>query len=433
MGMPLKESFEFAVSAGAPPLDIDNIAAEHRTVGDRLAAVRKAKGLSYQDVFNGTKIKIANIAAIEAGERHALPAVPFTAGFVKAYAQFLGLNPEEYAAAYRAECKPTPVEGAAPTPQTTVAAPEAPTSTAPRVRTSTIEAAPPPAPSRNSLAIRPEKYVSYFGVGATVLCALWIGARVASPKAAPATPESRVEAVAAAPRALAAAPAAPSIKQTASTPIGSTGLGESQSADAPATALVERKDRPAATDRAGAVVAAVGPELSDAEKEKAEALAAALNPQTEVEAAAESEVAAPATPSLKLRSVPNEPADEAPAPTIVEAPALPAPPAAAPAPAPQLAVPAAAPKIIGARLTRNVEPKYPERCTRRAAPVETVELAFAISPQGAPTGVYVAESSNECFNSAAVNAAYNLRFAPRTADGKAVLEEGKKITFRFAR
>lgn len=435
MGMPVKDTSGVALEgrgARADAIDADMIASVQQTVGDRLAAVRKAKGLSYQDVFNGTKIKIANIAAIESGDRAALPATPFTAGFVKAYAQFLGLDPETYAAAYRAESPPP--NGAAfalasvstTEPATTMRGPRAPTLT-PHYEPAT------PAPSRNAQALRPENFVSYFGVAATVLCALWIGARIIAPKGEPAMPPTRVEAAAAAPGAAAlaaAAPASPSLKPAGAADTNASGAAQGRIGEEPTRALVDRQETGEvgpARDQSGSAAAAVPDSamteaptpLNESEREKAEALAAALNPQTE------RQPVPPAAPSRKPTNAANTATEEL-APPAVEVPS-PAPAAAIVTPPPQ------DPKVVEARLTRNVEPKYPERCARRAGAVETVELAFAITPQGAPTGVYVVDSSNECFNSAAVNAAYDLRFAPKTVDGKAVQQDGKRITLRFAR
>lgn len=437
MGMPVKDTSGVALNgraARADAIDAAMIASAQQTVGDRLAAVRKAKGLSYQDVFNGTKIKIANLAAIESGDRAALPATPFTAGFVKAYAQFLGLDPETYAAAYRAEliapstngeALPQPV-ASSPEPAAIIRAPGAPT------LTQQFEPA-PPASSRNAQPLRPENFVSYFGVAATALCALWIGGRIIAPKGEPAAPISRVETVAAGPGAAAlaaAAPASPSLKPAGGADANASGAAQGRIGEDPTRALVDRQETGEggpAPGQSGSAAAAVPDSamteaptpLSQSEREKAEALAAALNPR------AERNPTAPATPSRKPTNAANTATEEL-APPAVEVPS-PAPAAAVVTPPPQ------DPKVVEARLTRNVEPKYPERCTRRAAAVETVELAFAITPLGAPTGVYVVDSSNECFNSAAVNAAYDLRFAPKTVDGKAVQQDGKRITLRFAR
>lgn len=452
MGMPLKDA------SLETPNAADAFDAEWTTgrapVGDRLAAARKAKGLTYQDVFNGTKIKIANIAAIETGDHKALPAVPFTVGFVKAYAQFLGLSPEAYASDYRAECFHA---GAAAHKPGDAAAPAA----APPIAAPALEA-PEPAIARTARSATPETLVSWLGIGACVLCVLWIGARIVSPKGEAATPPSRIEAGApSAAAAAAAAPAAPSLKQTAVAPAGSAGTAQGEPGGQTMVALADDPQDSSAA-----------PTLSEEARQKAEALAAALNPSGGPKAPV------PAAPSLKppvMTSTPetavaedvgreNEEASQpasytdaseaappagpatpeaasvaAPNPTQVPAmtsasPSARQPAASAVPPEPQqAATPAANQRVVEAKLSRNVQPEYPDRCMRRAAAVETVELAFVITAEGTATGVYVAQSSNECFNSAALKAAYDLRFAPRTVNGKPVLQEGKRMTFRFAR
>lgn len=72
-------------------------------VGDRLAAARKAQGLSLDDVVVRTRIPLRHLEMIEAGNHSALPAIPYSAGFVKTYAQLVGLNGSELARDFRTE------------------------------------------------------------------------------------------------------------------------------------------------------------------------------------------------------------------------------------------------------------------------------------------------------------------------------------------
>jgi len=72
-------------------------------VGDRLAAVRKEQGLSLDDVVQRTRVPRRHLEMIEAGNYGALPALPYSAGFVKTYAQMLGLDGAALSRDFRAE------------------------------------------------------------------------------------------------------------------------------------------------------------------------------------------------------------------------------------------------------------------------------------------------------------------------------------------
>ena len=73
------------------------------TVGDLLRSARERKGLSLGQVEQGTRIRAKLLEALEQGDYAQLPAPVFVKGFLRNYAQFLELNPEEVLKAYRAE------------------------------------------------------------------------------------------------------------------------------------------------------------------------------------------------------------------------------------------------------------------------------------------------------------------------------------------
>ncbi len=76
-------------------IDLDaarNEAARAETVGQTLAKARAEAGLDLSEVVLATKIKQVHLEAIEASDMEALPAVPFTSGFIKVYATHLGLD-----------------------------------------------------------------------------------------------------------------------------------------------------------------------------------------------------------------------------------------------------------------------------------------------------------------------------------------------------
>ncbi len=66
-------------------------------VGDRLRAARTKAGLDLADIATKTRIPQRHLAAIEAGDYAALPALTYCVGFVKAYAR--ALNEDEVALA----------------------------------------------------------------------------------------------------------------------------------------------------------------------------------------------------------------------------------------------------------------------------------------------------------------------------------------------
>jgi cytoskeletal protein RodZ len=74
-----------------------------RRVGERLAAARKAQGLSLDDIVQRTRVPLRHLEMIEAGNHSALPAIPYSAGFVKTYGQTVGLDGAELARDFRQE------------------------------------------------------------------------------------------------------------------------------------------------------------------------------------------------------------------------------------------------------------------------------------------------------------------------------------------
>jgi len=59
-----------------------------------LKAAREAKGLSLEDVFSKTRVRVAYLQAIENKEFHLLPVPVYTKNFIKIYARFLGVDSE---------------------------------------------------------------------------------------------------------------------------------------------------------------------------------------------------------------------------------------------------------------------------------------------------------------------------------------------------
>lgn len=71
------------------------------TVGEILKNKRLEKKLNLIDVEKATKVRSKFLEAIEKNDFGSLPPATFTRGFIKNYATFLGLPPEEILAFYR--------------------------------------------------------------------------------------------------------------------------------------------------------------------------------------------------------------------------------------------------------------------------------------------------------------------------------------------
>lgn len=373
---------------GSNPAGLVPAAPETASVGRRLAAAREARGLSYEAVFDAIKVKVAHLAAIEAGDRAALPAAPFTAGFLKAYARFLGLDADELSSAYRAEIAPAP--------------------TAPAAAAATpVERPANPSPGR--LALPREKMVSLLGLIAALFCILWIAARVILPNGSPEAPERRVVAdgrrPASAPAAAVEAPA-PAASVSAADDLRPEPPAQATKPVAPAADRVELA--PARDAAARPSPAAIEP--APAELLETNQLTAAVIEPTVAAISDDAPEAAPAASAA--------PAEDSPiAPTDVETRLAPA--------------PAAEPTIVKARAIRSVAPKYPERCAAGAAVSESVALAFDVTAEGRAANARVETSSNSCFHSAALAALGRMRFSPRTIDGRPSVETGKGLTVQF--
>src|SRR3712207_3598640 len=72
-----------------------------QSVGERLRAAREAKGLSLEDVARQTRIPLRHLEHIEREEWDALPAVTYSVGFARSYANTIGLDGAEIGAEVR--------------------------------------------------------------------------------------------------------------------------------------------------------------------------------------------------------------------------------------------------------------------------------------------------------------------------------------------
>jgi cytoskeletal protein RodZ len=77
------------------------------TVGDYLRAAREHRGRSLPELADSTRIRRAYLAAIEEGNYSALPSRPFAVGYVRAYAEALGVDADAAAERFRGEMPDT--------------------------------------------------------------------------------------------------------------------------------------------------------------------------------------------------------------------------------------------------------------------------------------------------------------------------------------
>lgn len=71
-----------------------------KELGARLKKIREEKGISLEDLQEMTKIRKSYLVAIEEGNESVLPGEVYLKGFLKSYAQAIGMNPQEVMADY---------------------------------------------------------------------------------------------------------------------------------------------------------------------------------------------------------------------------------------------------------------------------------------------------------------------------------------------
>jgi transcriptional regulator with XRE-family HTH domain len=80
-------------------MDQDQLQAQ--SVGERLRVAREAKGLSLDDVARQTRIPVRHLEHIERGEWDALPAITYSVGFARSYANTVDLDGAQIGAEVR--------------------------------------------------------------------------------------------------------------------------------------------------------------------------------------------------------------------------------------------------------------------------------------------------------------------------------------------
>lgn len=88
-------------------MENEQIPEPRSNVGSLLRATRLRAGINLEQISAGLRIRRAYIAAIEDSNYQALPGAAYAAGFVRAYAEFLGLDSEEVVRRFRTESAST--------------------------------------------------------------------------------------------------------------------------------------------------------------------------------------------------------------------------------------------------------------------------------------------------------------------------------------
>ncbi|MBS3743322.1 MAG: energy transducer TonB [Wenzhouxiangellaceae bacterium] len=67
----------------------------------------------------------------------------------------------------------------------------------------------------------------------------------------------------------------------------------------------------------------------------------------------------------------------------------------------------------------RIPPQYPQRCMARADTLESVSVEFDVTPEGTVVNPRVLNSTNSCFNRAAMRAVERWRYNPKIVEGVA--------------
>lgn len=71
------------------------------TIGQKLKSAREGQGLSLSDIYQRTKIPVTHLQSIDNGAAEDLPEPVYVSGFIRRYAECVGLNPQSLVEEYR--------------------------------------------------------------------------------------------------------------------------------------------------------------------------------------------------------------------------------------------------------------------------------------------------------------------------------------------
>ena len=105
-----------SIRGEATPIATRPAARPRLSLPERLHAARERKGVDLYRAERDTKIRARYLAALEQGEYRELPGDVYTKGFLRNYALYLGLDPEEIVGQWRRERGDAPRSEARPRP-----------------------------------------------------------------------------------------------------------------------------------------------------------------------------------------------------------------------------------------------------------------------------------------------------------------------------
>ncbi len=73
-------------------MNAETLALGKETLGEHLQRKREESGFSLQEISEKTRIRTYYLESIEKGEYHRLPCLPYNRGFVRAYAEYIGVD-----------------------------------------------------------------------------------------------------------------------------------------------------------------------------------------------------------------------------------------------------------------------------------------------------------------------------------------------------
>src|SRR5688572_25847284 len=94
-GLPEAEARGVAGGKRPPPWEKEAVPTETGSFGDWLRRQREMREINLRDIAERTKISLRYLQAMEADRFDLLPAPIFAKGFLREYARYVGLSPDE--------------------------------------------------------------------------------------------------------------------------------------------------------------------------------------------------------------------------------------------------------------------------------------------------------------------------------------------------
>lgn len=79
----------------------------------------------------------------------------------------------------------------------------------------------------------------------------------------------------------------------------------------------------------------------------------------------------------------------------------------------------------------RIPPQFPDRCQSRASDEEIVVVQFDVTPDGQTTNIEAIDSTNSCFNRAAIRSVERWKYQPKIVDNEAQWRRGVVTQIKF--